>query len=74
MAGVAAGALVLCNIDRSAFSVLLPELQQRLALSPSQAGALQVRALLPGHAGRLHACRRAQAAVAPALAGPADQL
>ena len=38
-----ARSLLLCNIHRNTFSVLLPQISSSLSLSPSQAGAIQVR-------------------------------
>jgi hypothetical protein len=35
--------LLLCNIHRNTFSVLLPQISSSLSLSPSQAGAIQVQ-------------------------------
>lgn len=51
--GISAGALLLCNLHRSAFAVLLPDLQQQLQLSNSQAGAVQAAMLIAYGAGQV---------------------
>lgn len=50
---ITAGALLLCNLHRATFSVLLPELSVQWGLTPSQAGTLQATMLAAYLAGQL---------------------
>lgn len=54
-----AASLLLCNIHRNTFSVLLPQISASLALSPSQAGAIQAATLFTYLLGQLPAGRLA---------------
>lgn len=45
--------LLLCNIHRNTFSVLMPQISSSLSLSPSQAGAIQVTRTQTGNS-RVH--------------------
>ncbi|KAF8059183.1 NDK1 [Scenedesmus sp. PABB004] len=56
---VAAGALLLCNLHRSAFAVLLPDLCAQLGLRAGEAGAVQAVMLAGYLAGQLPAGRLA---------------
>uniref|UniRef100_A0A383WD31 Major facilitator superfamily (MFS) profile domain-containing protein n=1 Tax=Tetradesmus obliquus TaxID=3088 RepID=A0A383WD31_TETOB len=51
--------LLLCNVHRNTFSVLLPQISAQLALSPSAAGAVQAGNLLAYLAGQLPSGRLA---------------
>eukprot|EP00878_Enallax_costatus_P045193 GHUV01054187.1.p1 GENE.GHUV01054187.1~~GHUV01054187.1.p1 ORF type:complete len:124 (+),score=22.03 GHUV01054187.1:95-466(+) len=50
-----AAALLLCNVHRNTFSVLLPQISSALQLSPSQAGQIQAANLLAYLVGQLPA-------------------
>lgn len=54
-----AAALLLCNVHRNTFSVLLPQISSQLALSPSQAGQIQAGNLLAYLLGQLPSGRLA---------------
>lgn len=56
---VTAGALLLCNLHRSAFAVLLPDLCSQLGLRASQVGAVQAAMLAAYLAGQVPSGRLA---------------
>jgi hypothetical protein len=54
-----AASLLLCNVHRNTFSVLLPQISAQLGLSPSAAGAVQAGNLLAYLLGQLPSGRLA---------------
>jgi MFS family permease len=56
---VTAGCLLLCNLHRSTFAVLLPDLASQLGLKASQAGAVQAAMLAAYLVGQVPAGRLA---------------
>jgi MFS family permease len=56
---VTAGCLLLCNLHRSTFAVLLPDLAAQLGLKASQAGAVQAVMLAAYLVGQVPAGRLA---------------
>ncbi|KAF6257008.1 hypothetical protein COO60DRAFT_1526207 [Scenedesmus sp. NREL 46B-D3] len=62
---VTAGCLLLCNLHRSTFAVLLPDLAAQLGLRASQAGAVQAAMLAAYLAGQVPAGRLADRHTGP---------